>query len=116
MGASGCGKSTMIAMLERFYDPTDGQFKLDDIDIDKMNPKLFRKNIALVQQEPVLFPGTIKHNISMGIPTEDSQSIPEADIIEACRSANAWEFISSLPDGLNTQCGANGAQLSGGQR
>lgn len=116
VGASGCGKSTMIAMLERFYDPVTGHLKVDDVAIDKMNPWLLRKGIALVQQEPVLYPGTISHNILMGVPTETLEAVSEQDIIEACRSANAWEFISSLPDGLNTQCGANGTQLSGGQR
>ncbi|UPK99813.1 hypothetical protein LCI18_010748 [Fusarium solani-melongenae] len=88
VGASGCGKSTMIAMLERFYDPV----------------------------QPKLYPGTIRENISMGIPTEDMASVPESDIIAACRSANAWDFICSLPEGLNTPCGSNGLQLSGGQR
>ncbi|KAJ0282392.1 hypothetical protein COL940_005141 [Colletotrichum noveboracense] len=116
VGASGCGKSTMIAILERFYDPVSGHLRVDCVDVDRMNPCLFRKDIALVQQEPVLYPGTIRHNISMGIPTEDPSTISDGSIIEACRMANAWEFISSLPEGLGTQCGANGTQLSGGQR
>lgn len=116
VGASGCDKSTMIAMLERFYDPLTGHLKVDDAAIDKMNPWLLRKGIALVQQEPVLYPGTISHNILMGVPTETLEGISEQDIIEACRSASAWEFISSLPDGLNTQRGASATQLSGGQR
>ncbi|KAJ5012343.1 Leptomycin B resistance protein pmd1 [Colletotrichum sp. SAR 10_99] len=116
VGASGCGKSTMIAILERFYDPVSGHLRVDSVDVDRMNPWLFRKDVALVQQEPVLYPGTIRHNISMGIPTEDLSTISDGSIIEACRMANAWEFISSLPEGLDTQCGANGTQLSGGQR
>ncbi|EQB43263.1 ABC transporter [Colletotrichum gloeosporioides Cg-14] len=116
VGASGCGKSTMIAILERFYDPVSGHLRVDCVDVDRMNPWLFRKDIALVQQEPVLYPGTIRHNISMGIPTEDPSTISDGSIIEACRMANAWEFISSLPEGVDTQCGANGTQLSGGQR
>lgn len=116
VGASGCGKSTMISILERFYDPVNGRLKVDDTDVGKMNPWLFRKGVALVQQEPVLYPGTIRHNILMGIPAENLEATSESDIIQACQSANAWEFISSLPDGLNTQCGASGAQLSGGQR
>ncbi|KAF6803008.1 multidrug resistance protein 3 (p glycoprotein 3) [Colletotrichum musicola] len=94
VGASGCGKSTMIGILERFYDPVTGHLRIDGTDVDKMNPWLFRKDVALVQQKPVLYSGTIRHNISTGVPTEDP----------------------SLPDGLNTQCGSNGAQLSGGQR
>ncbi|KAH6867341.1 multidrug resistance protein [Thelonectria olida] len=116
VGASGCGKSTMIAMLERFYDPVRGHLVLDGKNLDEMNPWLYRKEVALVQQEPKLYPGTIRENISMGVPTEDMSSVLESDIIAACRSANAWDFISSLPEGLNTPCGSNGLQLSGGQR
>ncbi|KAI9149936.1 Leptomycin B resistance protein pmd1 [Paramyrothecium foliicola] len=116
VGASGCGKSTMIAMLERFYDPVSGHMKLDGIPVDQMNPWLFRRDVALVQQEPVLYPGTIRKNILLGAPEEQAETMTEDDIINACRSANAWDFISSLPEGLNTQCGANGTQLSGGQR
>lgn len=106
----------MISILERFYDPVTGNLKFDGAVADKMNPWLLRSGIALVQQEPVLYPGSIRHNILMGVPMDKLQQISEADTIQACQSANAWEFISSLPDGLNTQCGANGAQLSGGQR
>ncbi|OTB18178.1 hypothetical protein K445DRAFT_314988 [Daldinia sp. EC12] len=116
VGASGCGKSTMIAMLERFYDPLSGHLIIDSKNLDTMNPWLYRSQVALVQQEPTLYPGTIRENVSMGIPTEDPSSIDEADIVAACRAANAWEFISSLPDGLETPCGSNGLQLSGGQR
>ncbi|KAI1808226.1 multidrug resistance protein [Daldinia bambusicola] len=116
VGASGCGKSTMIAMLERFYDPVSGHLIIDSKNLDAMNPRLYRNQVALVQQEPTLYTATIRENISMGIPTEDPASIDEADIVAACRAANAWEFISSLPDGLDTLCGSNGLQLSGGQR
>lgn len=116
VGASGCGKSTMISILERFYDPTKGEFSVDGSEVKAMNPWLYRQGIALVQQEPVLYPGTIRHNISFGIHSNDDSTVKEDNIIEACRAANVWEFISSLPEGLNTQCGANGTQLSGGQR
>ncbi|KAH8204908.1 hypothetical protein TruAng_000947 [Truncatella angustata] len=116
VGASGCGKSTMIAMLERFYDPVRGHIAIDSIALDQMSPRLYREHVALVQQEPTLYPGSIRENIAMGIPTEDPSSIPDSDIEAACRAANAWTFISSLPDGLNTLCGTNGLQLSGGQR
>ncbi|KAM0259265.1 hypothetical protein ACHAPA_010832 [Fusarium lateritium] len=116
VGASGCGKSTMIAMLERFYDPVRGHLILDGKNLDEMNPWAFRNEVALVQQEPKLYPGTIRENIAMGVPNEDTSSVSEDDIIQACRSANAWDFICSLPEGLNTPCGANGLQLSGGQR
>ncbi|KAH8162621.1 hypothetical protein CIB48_g5629 [Xylaria polymorpha] len=116
VGASGCGKSTMIAMLERFYDPISGHIKVDSLPLDAMSPRLYRNEVALVQQEPTLYPGTIRENISMGIPTTDPSSIPDSAIEAACRAANAWNFVSSLPDGLNTPCGTNGLQLSGGQR
>lgn len=116
VGASGCGKSTMISMLERFYDPVQGHLRLDGKNLDDMNPSAFRKQVALVQQEPKLYPGSIRENIAMGVPIEDGATVPEADIVAACRSANAWDFVSSLPQGLDTPCGSNGLQLSGGQR
>ncbi|KAI0383620.1 ABC transporter sequence aa1 from patent WO200132904-A2-penicillium chrysogenum [Hypomontagnella monticulosa] len=116
VGASGCGKSTMISMLERFYDPTSGHIIVDSLALDSMSPRLYRDQIALVQQEPTLYPGSIRENISMGIPTDDPSSISDSAIETACRAANAWDFISSLPEGLNTPCGTNGLQLSGGQR
>lgn len=106
----------MIDTLERFYDPVSGHLRVDGVDVDRMNPWLLRKDVALVQQEPVFYPGTVRHNTSIGIPTEDPSTISDGSIIEACRMANAREFISSLPEGLDTQCGANGTQLSGGQR
>lgn len=106
----------MISMLERFYDPVRGRLVVDGKGLEEMNPWKFREDVALVQQEPKLYPGTIRENISMGVPTEDPSSVSETDIIAACRSANAWDFISSLPDGLDTPCGTNGLQLSGGQR
>ncbi|VUC23589.1 unnamed protein product [Clonostachys rosea] len=117
VGASGCGKSTMISMLERFYDPVKGHIRIDDRNIDEMNPWLYRNEVALVQQEPILYPDTIRRNIAMGLPSDDDNSSePDEQIIEACRAANAWDFICSLPDGLETPCGSNGLQLSGGQR
>jgi ATP-binding cassette, subfamily B (MDR/TAP), member 1 len=106
----------MIAMLERFYDPIRGTIMVDGKDLDGMNPWLFRSDVALVQQEPMLYPGTVRENVSMGVPTEDPSSISDEAIKAACESANAWSFISSLPEGLNTPCGTNGLQLSGGQR
>ncbi|KAJ6441525.1 multidrug resistance protein 3 [Purpureocillium lavendulum] len=123
VGASGCGKSTMISLLERFYDPSSGRIVIDGIDqLTSLNPKLYRRRIALVQQEPVLFPVSIRENIAMGIDTESVDDTPASrgvsdDMIEAaCRAANAWDFVSSLPEGLNTPCGTSGSQLSGGQR
>ncbi|KAI0107924.1 P-loop containing nucleoside triphosphate hydrolase protein [Hypoxylon sp. NC0597] len=116
VGASGCGKSTMVSLLERFYDPTSGRIIVDTAQLTSINPLLYRRRLALVQQEPTLFPGSIRENIAHGIDTDASDTVPEAEIEAACRAANAWDFISSLPEGLNTPCGVGGSQLSGGQR
>ncbi|KAL5336638.1 P-loop containing nucleoside triphosphate hydrolase protein [Aspergillus crustosus] len=118
VGASGCGKSTMISLLERFYDPTSGSIKIDcSTTLSSLNPLLYRSHVALVQQEPTLFPGTIRENISQGLPSLEGTDTASDEIVEeACRVANALEFISSLPNGLDTQCGTSGSQLSGGQR
>jgi ATP-binding cassette subfamily B (MDR/TAP) protein 1 len=106
----------MISMLERFYDPVSGNIKIGVNQLDRLNPWLYRSEVALVQQEPTLYPGTIRENVSMGAPTESTSMASDEDIEAACRAANAWDFISSLPDGLGTLCGTNGTQLSGGQR
>lgn len=105
----------MISMLERFYDPTSGQLKINSTPLPSINPWLYRKEVALVQQEPTLYPMTIRENIAMGSRTA-RDAVSDADLESACRAANAWAFISSLPDGLGTMCGNNGTQLSGGQR
>ncbi|KAJ5496194.1 ABC transporter integral membrane type 1 [Penicillium fimorum] len=107
---------TMISMLERFYDPVAGHIKVDALTLVRMNPWLYRGQVALIQQEPTLYPGTIRENVSMGTPTDCASTVPDSDIEAACRAANAWEFIASLPEGLTTLCGTNGTQLSGGQR
>ncbi|CAG7979770.1 unnamed protein product [Penicillium salamii] len=116
VGASGCGKSTMISMLERLYDPVAGHIKIGSTNLDSMNPWLYRNEVALVQQEPTLYPGSIRENISMGAPTTENSTVSSDEIEAACRAANAWDFILSLPEGLDTLCGTNGVQLSGGQR
>ncbi|KAL4787930.1 P-loop containing nucleoside triphosphate hydrolase protein [Aspergillus varians] len=112
VGHSGCGKSTLISLLERYYDPTSGRIRLGDENIQKFSPKLYRAQISLVQQEPVLFQGTVTENIALGAlsnPTED-------DIHEAAKQANAYDFIISLPQGFNTPGGKQGSSFSGGQR
>ncbi|KAM0323975.1 hypothetical protein ACHAQA_008557 [Verticillium albo-atrum] len=101
-----------------------GSFRLGKIAIDDtnnladINPRLYRRAVSLVQQEPTLFPGTIRENMSMGIDQDaDEETTVDDSTIEAgLRAANAWDFVSSLPEGLNTPCGTGGAQLSGGQR
>ncbi|KAK7227925.1 hypothetical protein V2G26_000095 [Clonostachys chloroleuca] len=121
VGASGCGKSTMISLFERFYDPTSGAIVMDStLPLKDLNPRLYRAHVALVQQEPTLFPGSIRDNIAMGADKnamlEIGKTVDDKAIEAACRAANAWDFVSSLPDGLGTLCGAGGSQLSGGQR
>ncbi|OAA53263.1 ATP-binding cassette sub-family B member 5 [Cordyceps fumosorosea ARSEF 2679] len=122
VGASGCGKSTIISLLERFYDPVRGSITIDQsADLAALNPLRYRRAVSLVQQEPTLFPGSIRDNVAMGIDDDDGHGHghgSEADgaIEAACRAANVWDFVSSLPDGLGTPCGPGGAQLSGGQR
>jgi ATP-binding cassette subfamily B (MDR/TAP) protein 1 len=112
VGASGCGKTTMIALLERFYDPDSGTISFNDRDIKELNPRSYRSNIAMVQQEPTLYQGSIRDNIALG---KDSTSSHE-DIEDACKLANIFDFVTSLPEGLNTPVGSRGTQLSGGQR
>ncbi|KAF7555940.1 hypothetical protein G7Z17_g1838 [Cylindrodendrum hubeiense] len=113
VGASGCGKSTLVSLLERFYDPVSGVINIDSAPLTSINPKLYRRHVALVQQEPALFPGSIRENVSHGTSSDNALDV---EIEAACRAANAWDFISSLPEGLNTPCGTSGNQLSGGQR
>ncbi|TCD62992.1 GTPase-activating protein [Steccherinum ochraceum] len=115
VGASGCGKSTTIQLIERFYDPLAGTVYLDDQPIDELNVAEYRKHIALVSQEPTLYAGTIRFNILLGAVKPHDQ-ITEEEIEEACRNANILEFIESLPDGFDTEVGGKGSQLSGGQK
>jgi ATP-binding cassette subfamily B (MDR/TAP) protein 1 len=119
VGASGCGKSTIIAMLERFYDPTGGHILIGGDDLTTLNPRKYRSQVGLVQQEPTLFQGTIRENIALGMDISGSNmmlEISDTDMEKALRAANAWDFVSSLPEGINTAAGPNGTQLSGGQR
>ena len=110
VGPSGGGKSTIGALLLRFYDPTSGNITINDVPVSTMNLKSLRRRIGLVSQEPVLFSGTIAENISYGKPTAT-----RTEIINAARKANCT-FISDFPDGLETRVGARGSMLSGGQK
>ncbi|KAK9165116.1 hypothetical protein Scep_000307 [Stephania cephalantha] len=111
VGHSGCGKSSVIALIMRFYEPTSGSVMIDGLDIRSLNLKSTRLRIGLVQQEPVLFSTSVYDNILYG---KDGAS--EIEIINAAKAANAHEFISRMPDGYHTQVGTQGAQLSGGQK
>nr|ADZ48235.1 multidrug/pheromone exporter protein [Hevea brasiliensis] len=111
VGQSGSGKSTIIGLIERFYDPIRGIVKIDGRDIKSYHLRSLRKHIALVSQEPTLFAGTIRENIAYGTSKND-----ESEIIEAAKAANAHDFIAGLKDGYDTWCGDRGVQLSGGQK
>ncbi|KAH0634733.1 hypothetical protein KY284_037519 [Solanum tuberosum] len=111
VGSSGSGKSTVVSLIERFYDPTSGQLMLDGNDIKTLKLKWLRQQIGLVSQEPALFATSIKENILLGRP--DATQI---EIEEAARVANAHSFVIKLPDGFDTQVGERGLQLSGGQK
>ncbi|KAL1807300.1 hypothetical protein ACET3Z_030368 [Daucus carota] len=111
VGQSGSGKSTVISLVERFYDPLKGSVLIDDQDIKSYNLQSLRSHIALVSQEPTLFAGTIRENIVYG-----KEMTTESEITKAAKLANAHEFISSMKDGYETYCGQRGVQLSGGQK
>ncbi|KAI0120611.1 P-loop containing nucleoside triphosphate hydrolase protein, partial [Xylariales sp. AK1849] len=113
VGASGCGKSTIIALLERFFDPEAGQILVDGKDISTLNIKNYRSHLALVSQEPTLYQGTILENITLG---SNDQDVSEERIIKVCKDAHIYDFIQSLPDGFSTMIGARGGMLSGGQQ
>jgi subfamily B ATP-binding cassette protein MsbA len=111
VGQSGAGKSTIINLLPRFYDPQNGKILIDDQDTSNISLKSLRKNISLVSQDIILFDATIKENISYANP-----EAKEEEIILACKYAAADKFIESLPQGYNTMIGENGVRLSGGQK
>lgn len=111
VGQSGSGKSTVISLVMRFYDPNSGTVLIDGFDIKILNLKSLRKKIGLVQQEPALFSTTIFENIRYG-----NAEASEIEIMKAARAANAHNFISRMPEGYQTQVGERGVQLSGGQK
>ncbi|XVE50545.1 hypothetical protein DITRI_Ditri01bG0171400 [Diplodiscus trichospermus] len=111
VGQSGSGKSTIIRLIERFYDPISGSISIDRQDIKSYNLRVLRTHIALVSQEPTIFAGTIRENIAYG-----KENAKESEIRKAAKLANAHEFISGMKDGYDTNCGERGVQLSGGQK
>ncbi len=111
VGPSGAGKSTITSLLFRFYDPIKGQILIDGRNIKEYNLTELRSNMAIVPQEVLLFGGTIRENIEYGKP-----GASEEEVLDAAKKANALEFISNFPEGLDTLVGERGIQLSGGQR
>lgn len=120
VGASGSGKSTIVGLVERFYDPVGGQVLLDGHELSTLNLRWLRQQISLVSQEPTLFGTTIFHNIRYGLvgtkfENESAEKQKEL-VIEAAKKANAHDFISTLPEGYETNVGERGFLLSGGQK
>ncbi|KAL7103501.1 hypothetical protein ACP275_08G183300 [Erythranthe tilingii] len=111
VGQSGSGKSTIVSLIERFYDPINGSVLIDEKDVRDYNLRALRSHIGLVSQEPTLFAGTIYENIAYG--RKDAR---ESEIRKAAILANAHEFISGMKEGYETYCGERGVQLSGGQK
>ena len=120
VGASGSGKSTVVGLVERFYDPVGGSVYLDGHELSTLNLRWLRGQVALVQQEPILFSQTIRENIKNGLTgsrfEHESEEKQTERIIQAAKMANAHDFISSLPDGYETHVGERGFLLSGGQK
>eukprot|EP00079_Xenopus_tropicalis_P036310 XP_017950081.1 PREDICTED: ATP-binding cassette sub-family B member 5 isoform X6 [Xenopus tropicalis] len=111
VGQSGCGKSTIVQLLQRLYDPKEGTLAVDGHDIKSLNVTYYRELIGVVSQEPVLFGTTIKQNIRYG-----RDDVTDEEIEKAVKEANAYDFIMALPDKYETLVGERGAQLSGGQK
>lgn len=120
VGASGSGKSTIVSLIERFYDPLSGSVKLDGLDVRDLNVKWLRSQIGLVSQEPTLFATSIRGNVAHGLINTPYEHLSEEEqfkfVKEACIKANADGFISKLPDGYDTLVGERGFLMSGGQK
>ena len=111
VGSSGCGKSTCIQLLQRFYDPCHGRITIDGMEIKELNVRWLRDQIGVVGQEPVLFATSVGENIGHGL-----KNATHENIIRAAKLANAHDFIDQLPQKYDTMIGERGAQLSGGQK
>jgi ATP-binding cassette subfamily B (MDR/TAP) protein 1 len=113
VGSSGSGKTTIISLLERFYEPTLGSIWQDGNRITSIPLSVLRKRMSLVAQETYLFRGTIRENVLLGM---DGDIVAKEDMYRACRDAGIHDFIASLPDGYETDIGTSGVSLSGGQK
>jgi len=113
VGASGCGKSTIIQLIQRFYDVDSGSVEVEGQDIQSLNVPQLRSGLGIVSQEPTLFDLSIAENIMFG---DNTRSVSMEEVIAAARKANIHNFVSSLPQGYQTRVGSKGTQLSGGQK
>ena len=111
VGASGAGKTTLVDLITRFYDPVRGQVLIDGIDLRELEINSLRRQMGIVSQDTFIFNTSVRENIAYGL-----ENIDESAIIEVARQANAWEFIQELPQGMETILGDRGVRLSGGQR
>lgn len=114
VGSSGAGKSTVVALLQRFYDIQNGAITVDGTDLTKLDLRWLRSHIGFVQQEPALFGLSIRENLLYGV--EHPEEVSQEEIDQACRDANAYDFIASWPNGYETLVGERGVKLSGGQK
>jgi ATP-binding cassette subfamily B (MDR/TAP) protein 1 len=112
VGASGCGKTTIISLLERFYDIDSGALLIHGEPLTSLDVHAYRSMIGLVSQDTTLYQGSIRENVLLGT----SEDVGEARLIQACKDANIHDFITSLPEGYDTDAGSRGLALSGGQR
>ena len=114
VGESGSGKSTIVSLLERFYDPEQGTVNINGTNIREYDPRSLRSLFGYVGQEPVMFATSIKGNLTYGFPAQDLPT--DSELVRVLEMANVYTFVASLPDGLNTYCGPGGSQISGGQK
>jgi ATP-binding cassette subfamily B (MDR/TAP) protein 1 len=119
VGASGCGKSTIVGLLDRWYVPESGEILLDGKDLSSYNTQWLRSNIRIVQQENILFRGTVFENVAKGLvgPQRELPAEEQLRLVqEACKQSNAHDFIQAMPEGYQTQVGERARMLSGGQK
>ena len=114
VGSSGAGKSTVVSLLQRFYDIQSGAITIDGRNLEDLDLRWLRRHIGYVQQEPQLFGLSVRENLLYGV--ENEADITQEEIEQACRDANAYDFIMSWPDGFDTLVGERGVKLSGGQK
>ncbi len=113
-GTSGSGKSSILALLQRFYDPCQGSIEFGGVDVRQVPIDMLRREMAYVSQDPILYEGTIRWNLSLG--SIEPESVTQADLEKACEDAYILDFVRGLPNGFDTEIGFKGSQLSGGQK